>query len=203
MPSLILASRSPRRRQLLRLIEPRFLVRPARIPEIPRAGEAPEDFALRMAREKAIAVAAGPIDRSRRARSGWEKALVIGADTVVALRDRILGRPEDEADARRMLALLSGKRHRVVTGVAVRRGADGRIFAGMSVTQVTFRPLSRREIAAYVATREPMDAAGAYQIQGRAASFVPRIEGSYTNVVGFPLDLVARLIGRATHSPGS
>jgi septum formation protein len=198
MLTLILASRSPRRRQLLRLIEPRFLVRPARIPEIPGDGETPERFALRMARQKAIAVADGWIHRGRRHRAAGVSAIVIGADTVVALRDLILGKPGDAADARRMLQLLSGRRHRVVTGVAVRRGDDGRIFSGRSVTQVTFRPLSRREIAAYVATKEPMDAAGAYQIQGRASIFIPRIEGSYTNVVGFPLDLVARLLARAT-----
>src|SRR6266850_5554067 len=100
MPTLVLASRSPRRRELLRLIEPRFLVRPARIPEIPRDGETPERLALRLAREKANDVADGLNDRGRPNRPGRRRALVIGADTVVALRDLILGKPEDEADAR-------------------------------------------------------------------------------------------------------
>jgi len=197
MAALILASRSPRRRRLLRLIEPRFLVVPARIPEMPGDGETPEIFAVRLARQKAIAVAEGWLDRGRRRQAAERSALVIGADTVVALRHLILGKPGDAADARRMLGLLSGRRHRVVTGVAVLRRDDGRIFSGRSVTQVFFRRLSRREIAAYVAIGEPMDAAGAYQIQGRASVFIPRIEGSYTNVVGFPLDLVARLLARA------
>ncbi len=164
---------------------------------MPGDGETPEIFAVRLARQKAIAVAEGWLDRGRRRQAAERSALVIGADTVVALRHLILGKPGDAADARRMLGLLSGRRHRVVTGVAVLRRDDGRIFSGRSVTQVFFRRLSRREIAAYVAIGEPMDAAGAYQIQGRASVFIPRIEGSYTNVVGFPLDLVARLLARA------
>jgi len=191
MPLLVLASRSPRRRALLRLIDSRFVVRPARTPEIPLPGEAPERCAVRLAREKALAAfeALSPAERRR--------AIVIGADTIVAAGGRMLGKPADAADAKRMLRLLSGRRHRVVTGMAVLRGADGKVFPGRSVTQVVFRPLTDREIADYVRTREPMDAAGAYRIQGRAALFIPRIEGSYSNVVGFPVDLAARLIARA------
>lgn len=198
---LILASRSPRRRSLLKMIEPRFAVRPADLPEVPRAGEKPEAFAIRIAREKARAAANDLESRGRMTGRARRNILIIGADTVVALGDLILGKPDDLAGARRMLRLLSGKRHRVVTGVAVWRGSDQRIIAGRSVTQVVFRSLTPREIAAYVASGEPMDAAGAYRIQGRASAFIPRIEGSYSNVVGFPIDLVARLLERARARP--
>jgi nucleoside triphosphate pyrophosphatase len=191
---LILASASPRRRSLLRLIEPRFVTRPAGIPEMPLEGEEPERFAVRLARVKAATIA---LAVEKRARPG---TLVLGADTVVALGKTIFGKPENAADARRMLGSLSGKRHRVITGVAVWRASDGRIFAGRSVTQVVFDRLDADRIEAYVASGEPMDAAGAYQIQGRAAAFIPRIEGSYSNVVGFPLDLVARLLESARAS---
>ncbi len=188
---LILASRSPRRRRLLRLLGVRFAVRPARISETTRPGESPDACAVRLAREKALAVA------SRLPRSRRERALILAADTVVVIGGTILGKPRDEADARRMLRLLSGRTHRVVTGVAVWRGSGRRLLSGRSVTQVTFLPLSRADIARYVATGEPMDAAGAYAIQGLASAFIPRIEGSYSNVVGLPLDLVARLLRRA------
>ena len=144
---------------------------------------------------KAIAVAARLKVSARR------RTLVIGADTIVALGNRILGKPRDETEAREMLALLSGRRHRVVTAVAVWRGMDQRVFAARAVTQVVFRKLTRAEVLAYVATGEPMDAAGAYQIQGGAAAFIRRVQGSYTNVVGFPLGLVARLLGRARRAP--
>ena len=191
MLSVLLASRSPRRRQLLRLLEPRFRRSTARIPETPRAGESPEACATRLARAKAVAVAARLNGSSRR------RTIVLGADTIVAVGNRILGKPRDGKEARAMLASLSGKRHRVVTAVAVWRGPDKKVFAARAVTHVRFRRLTLAEIAAYVATREPMDAAGAYQIQGGAASFIRRIQGSYTNVVGFPLGLVARLLARA------
>jgi nucleoside triphosphate pyrophosphatase len=185
---LILASRSPRRRRLLGLLHVRFKVLPAEIPEIPRRGESPERFAVRLAREKAEAVAARLSARERRS------ALVLGADTVVALGGVIFGKPRDDAEARRMLRALSGRTHRVITGVALWRGIDRRLRSGRSVTRVRFERLSRAEIARYVATGEPMDAAGAYAIQGLASVFIPGIEGSYSNVVGLPLDLVSRLL---------
>jgi len=188
---LVLASRSPRRKHLLRLLGLSFAVRPAEIPETPLPGEPPESHAVRLAKEKAIEVATRLRGRDR------GRAVVLGADTVVALGSTILGKPRHEADARRMLRLLSGKTHRVITGVAVWRGRDGRIFAGMSVTRVTFARLRRTEIERYVATGEPLDAAGAYAIQGYGGAFIPRIEGSYSNVVGLPLQIVARLLSRA------
>jgi septum formation protein len=193
---IILASRSPRRRHLLRLLGVTFSIRPARIPEVPLRGEKPEAHAMRLASEKALAVARRLASRSKGA------AVIIGADTVVALGDRIFGKPRDGNDARRMLRALSGRTHRVITGISVWSGASGgRIVTDRSVTRVTFAPLSRSEIARYVATGEPMDAAGAYQIQGLAEAFIPAIEGSYSNVVGLPLYLVARLLELAGRSP--
>lgn len=188
---IVLASRSPRRRRLLKLLGVRFTVRPAAIPETPRRGETPEAHAERLAREKALA-AASALPRARRAR-----ALVLGADTVVALGRTIYGKPRDARDARRILRALSGRTHRVVTGVAVWRGTDGRLASGRSVTRVTFARLTAAAIDRYVATGEPMDAAGAYAIQGCAGAFIPRIEGSYSNVVGLPLDLAASLLSEA------
>ena len=122
--------------------------------------------------------------------------IVLGADTTVTLDNHILAKPEDEADARRMLALLSGRTHRVITGVALATGsgAEIRCQAAAEVTAVRFLTLSTKEIADYVATGEPMDKAGAYAIQGRAAKWIPRIEGDYFNVVGLPLALVASML---------
>lgn len=191
---IILASRSPRRKDLLRVLVPRFTIRAAHLDETPGKGERPESLVLRLARAKALAVAEA-------AGSGGD-AVVIGADTIVVAGDRILGKPEDDRQARRMLRLLSGTSHRVITGVAAICGAEGKLVSGRRVTRVHFRKLSDAEIDAYVASGEPRDAAGAYQIQGGAARFVSRIEGSYSNVVGFPLDLVARLLARARSAGG-
>lgn len=188
---LILASRSPRRRRLLRLLGVRFSVRPAAIPENPLPGEKPEAHAVRLAKEKALAVALRLSPRER------GRALVLGSDTVVALRSRIFGKPRDPAEARRMLRALSGRTHSVVTGVALWRGSDGRLISGRRITRVTFDRLTRDAIDRYVATGEPLDAAGAYAIQGYACAFIPRIEGSFSNVVGLPLDLVRDLLRRA------
>ena len=174
------------------MIAPRFAIRPAHLPETPLPGESPESLATRLAKEKALAVAGAlrpGLSRSR--------AVVIGSDTIVALGSRVLGKPKDIAEARRMLRLLSGRTHRVVTGVAAWSGRDGKLRAGRRVTRVVFRAITAAEIRDYVATGEPADAAGAYQIQGGAARFVLRIEGSYSNVVGLPLDLVARLLARS------
>jgi septum formation protein len=185
---LILASASPRRRELLAQAGFSFTVHPAQIPEDPLDGEDPIAYVTRLAREKAQAVFA-EVAASAEAAQGL---VVLGADTTVTLDKAILGKPEDAADAARMLRLLSGRTHRVITGVAVvtAEGAE----AAAEVTAVQFLTLSEEEIAAYVATGEPMDKAGAYAIQGRAARWIPRIEGCYFNVVGLPISLVSTLL---------
>jgi septum formation protein len=183
---LILASASPRRKELLTQAGYTFEVRPAHIAEEPRAGEDAIAYVVRLAREKAQAV----FDEL-----GDAEAVVLGADTTVEVDGQILGKPEDAADAARMLRLLSGRTHRVMTGVAVitARGAE----VAAEVTGVRFLTLSDDEIAAYVASGEPMDKAGAYGIQGRAAKWIPRIEGDYFNVVGLPLALVSTMLEAA------
>jgi septum formation protein len=186
---LVLASASPRRRELLTQAGYRFEVRPAHIPEDPLPGEDPIAYVTRLAREKAEAVFRDLTDASPKP----EKTLVVlGADTTVALDNIILGKPEDAADAARMLRLLSGRTHRVITGVAVvtKKGAE----VAAEATAVRFLTLSDAEIAGYVAGGEPMDKAGAYAIQGRAARWIPRIEGCYFNVMGLPLALVCSLL---------
>jgi len=182
---LILASASPRRLELLRQvgIEP-ATVAPAAIDEAPRARELPAHYARRMAREKAEAMASDHAD-----------AFVLGADTVVALGRRILPKAEDEAAARACLERLSGRRHRVLGGLAV-IAPDGRRAERLVATVVTFKRLEAREIAAYLASGEWRGKAGGYAIQGRAAAFIPRINGSYPNVVGLPLtETLALLTG--------
>jgi septum formation protein len=180
----ILASSSPRRRELLsRLGHPFRVIEPA-IAESPRPGERPADFARRAATEKAAAAARLPPQR------GGAPRTIIGCDTVVALADRIFGKPRTAAEARRMLRALSGRRHRVISGLCVlRERASGswRRQTRTVSTEVIFRRLFPGEIVAYVATGEPMDKAGAYAIQGGAAAMVVAIHGSYTNVVGLPL----------------
>jgi septum formation protein len=187
---IVLASASPRRQELLRTAGISFTVQPADINETPRAGESPKDCAERLAREKALTVALShPQD------------YVLGADTVVVIDDQILGKPRDEADAERMLRLLSGKTHAVITGVCVvepvasGQGPSSReITATSETTLVTFCEMSEDEIRDYVATGEPMDKAGAYAIQGIASRWIPRIEGDYSNVVGLPVALVYRIL---------
>jgi septum formation protein len=185
---LVLASASPRRRELLTQAGFDFEVHPADIPEDPNPGEEPIAYATRLAREKAQAVfrqlSAAPEKRA--------DLTVLGADTVVTLDDHLLGKPEDGADAARMLRLLSGCTHRVITGIAVVTAES--VEAAAEVTLVSFSTLSDEEIDAYIATGEPMDKAGAYAIQGRAARWIPRIEGCYFNVVGLPIARVAALL---------
>jgi septum formation protein len=190
---LVLASASPRRRELLTQAGYAFEVHPAHIPEDTYPGEDPIAYVTRLALEKAQAVFAeltktGASDK----RASAPPQVVLGADTTVTLDDHILGKPEDAADAARMLRLLSGRTHRVITGVALVSAA--RTQAAAEVTVVTFLPLSDKDIAAYIATGEPMDKAGAYAIQGYAARWIPRIEGCYFNVVGLPIALVSTLI---------
>jgi septum formation protein len=183
MLNLVLASASPRRSELLMQAGFSFQVHPAHIPEEPKPGEDPIAYVVRLAREKAQAV----YDKL-----GDATATVLGADTTVVVDNQILGKPEDAADAARMLRLLSGRTHRVITGVAVFTASRTEVAA--EVTAVKFLTLSDEEIAAYVASGEPMDKAGAYGIQGRAARWIPRIEGDYFNVVGLPLALVSTLL---------
>ena len=194
---LILGSSSPRRRELLAAAGWAFEVVTPDVEEIPRRGETPSAFARRAACDKARAVAARLAPR----RPGAAPRVVIGCDTVVALGRRILGKPRDAAEARRMLRALSGRRHRVISGVCVltENERGWRTAVRVVTTQVTFRPVGGREIARYVAGGEPMDKAGAYAIQGGAAGLVREVRGSYTNVVGFPMTEVLELIGRPPH----
>jgi septum formation protein len=185
-PKLILASASPRRRELLAQAGYLFEVQALSVDESRRSGEDAIRFATRLAREKAQVVFA-------LRQSSADPMLVLGADTVVVCDGEILGKPVDAADATRMLLLLSGRTHHVVTGVAVIAGAQV-VEVAAEVTQVTVRTLSSQEIADYVASGEPMDKAGAYAIQGYAARWIPRISGCYFNVVGLPLALVTSLV---------
>jgi septum formation protein len=193
---LVLASASPRRRELLTQAGFTFRVHPADIPEDPFAGEDPFAYVARLAREKAEAVYHALTEAEANANSDGTPLTVLGADTTVTLDGHILGKPEDAADAARMLRLLSGRTHRVITGVAV-VGIQG-VKVASEATEVCFLDISDAEIADYVASGEPMDKAGAYAIQGRAARWIPRIEGCYFNVVGLPLALVSTLLGPRT-----
>jgi septum formation protein len=185
---LILASASPRRRELLTQAGFTFEVQPAHIPEDPMANEDPIAYVVRLAREKAQAVF-GHVSGGAEAADGLA---VLGADTTVTLDKHILGKPEDAEDAARMLRLLSGRTHRVITGVAVVTASSVEVAA--EITGVTFLDMSEEEIADYIASGEPMDKAGAYAIQGRAARWIPRIQGDYFNVVGLPISLVSTLL---------
>lgn len=175
---LVLASRSPRRAELLTAAGIEFTVRVSDVDETPLDGEAPRDYVLRIAETKARAVQAS------------EDEIVLGADTTVVLDNEIIGKPKDAADAARMLRALSGNRHEVITGICLRRG--DRVVRDIATTAVWFAPLSDAEIANYVASGEPMDKAGAYGIQGLASKFIDRIDGSYSNVVGLPVALMYR-----------
>lgn len=180
---IILASNSPRRKELLRQIGAAFTSDPADVDERILPGEAPEQYALRVAREKAEAAA-------RRAGAG----IVIAADTIVVLEGAILGKPVDAADAGRMLGMLSGRVHHVITGLVVMDAATGRTLARTADTRVWFRDLSPEEIRSYAACGEPLDKAGAYGIQEKGALLVRKIEGCYFNVVGLPLSLLAEML---------
>jgi len=183
--SFVLASASPRRRELLQSLRLPFEVAPAGIDEIPAAGETPKQFAARAAGEKAAFVAARHPRRH-----------VLAADTVVALDNVIFGKPRDRADAVRMLRALSGVTHRVFTAVVL-LGDDAREDARLVETQVGFRAIAAGEIESYVDGGEPFDKAGAYGIQGEAARFVNAVVGSYSNVIGLPLEEVAAMLSEA------
>jgi septum formation protein len=178
---LVLASASPRRQELLRNAGITFEVQPAHIAEDPLPEETAKHCAERLAREKALAVA-----------SHRPNDVVLGADTVVTIDGHILGKPIDAADAARMLRLLSGHQHQVITGVCL--AFDRHISVASETTLVTMNEQTEKEIADYIASGEPMDKAGAYAIQGRASRWIPRIEGDYFNVVGLPVVLVFRML---------
>ena len=180
-PRVILASQSPRRRELLALIGVPHEVRPADIDETYRNGEQPRAHAERLAREKVEAI-------------GADDAAIIGSDTIVVVDGDVLGKPRDDAEAGRMLRRLSGRSHVVMTAVAV--GWRGQIESGVEEVGVTFHDLSDAQIARYIATREPMDKAGAYGIQGYGATIVQRVDGDYFAVMGLPLQLLVRLLQR-------
>lgn len=173
---IILASQSPRRRELLTQMGLPFTVRVADIDEQLQRDLPPAELVARISAEKAAAVAAEVNDPD---------ALIIAADTVVTVDGTVLGKPRDEADAKRMLSLLSGRAHRVFTGFTLQQGA--RVVSHSEETEVHFRPLSDEEISAYIATGEPMDKAGAYGIQGRGSLLVRSLSGDYFNVMGLPV----------------
>lgn len=182
--NLILASQSPRRRELLQRAGFEFEVRVAGVIEELQAGEEPRDYVVRLARAKAEAVDASP------------DAVVLGADTVVVVDQQILEKPRDQEDASRMLRLLSGRAHIVQTGICLRQGQQ--IITDIAETRVIFSALTDREIAQYVESGEPMDKAGAYAIQGLASKLIERVEGCYFNVVGLPISLVYRRLQELT-----
>jgi septum formation protein len=184
---LILASASPRRRELLANAGFDFEVLSAPVDETPLPGESADALARRLALLKARAAYAVALDKFP-----GEALAVLGADTVVAIDHHILGKPADAADAARMLRLLSGRTHQVITGVCLITPDKDTIAA--ETTQVEFFSLSDAEIAAYISTGEPMDKAGAYAIQGYASRWVPRIRGCYFNVVGLPVSLVSSMV---------
>jgi septum formation protein len=180
---VVLASQSPRRRELLAQIGIPHDVAPADIDEAPLPGEPPAAHCERLAREKALAVAGRDPD-----------AVTIGSDTIVVIDGRILGKPADDDDARRTLRTLSGRTHTVYTAVAASRRGD--LVSSVERVAVTFRELADEEIAAYVATREPMDKAGSYGIQGFGATIVAGIDGDYFAVMGLPVGRLVRLLAR-------
>jgi septum formation protein len=177
---LVLASQSPRRRELLSTAGIRFTARAREVEEIRAPGEPPDAYARRLARAKAEAA--------------WEDRdeIVLGADTIVVLDQAVLEKPRDEADARTMLRRLAGREHTVITGICLRHPVG--IEVDSSATRVRFTLLTEAEIDAYAASGEPMDKAGAYAIQGLASKFVERVEGCYFNVIGLPLSQVYRYL---------
>jgi septum formation protein len=187
---LVLASASPRRHQLLGWLGIEYAVEPAEIDERAEANEGARELVRRLARAKAAAVA------GRR-----PQAWVLGCDTVVEIDGTLLGKPADEADARVMLARLAGREHRVATGIALLAPGGALRADEVVLTSVRFRPLDAGAIAAYVASGEPADKAGAYAIQGLGAGLIERVDGSFTNVIGLPLLEVGRVLEEAGLRP--
>jgi septum formation protein len=195
MGMLILASASPRRSELLAQAGLKFTAVPANLNEDLLPDEAAAAYVQRLAEEKAQAV----WNAHRSADTVDEPLLVLGADTCVVCDGHILGKPADTADARRMLELLSGRTHAVLTGLAVVKG--DKIVRDLEITQVTFNCIEDSEIAQYIASGEPLDKAGAYAIQGYAARWIPRIEGCYFNVMGLPIARTIALLAEAQAAP--
>jgi septum formation protein len=186
----ILASSSPRRRELLASVGLTFEVIPSHIPEVRGEHEAPEEYVARLSREKAETVANGhPSD--------W----IIAADTTVLLGEELLEKPLDDADARRMLATIAGRTHIVYTGVTLQNVSRGWLETRIAESEVRMLPLSSEDIAWYVKTGEPLDKAGAYAVQGIGAMFIDSIHGSYTNVVGLPLATLFQMLRKAGIDP--
>ena len=186
----ILASASPRRRELLASIGLTFDVIPSHVPEVRGEHESPEEYVARLSREKAQAIADLHPDE-------W----VIAADTTVLLGEQLLEKPEDDADARRMLATIAGRTHTVYTGVTLQNVSRGWSETRIAESEVRMLPLSSEDIAWYVKTGEPMDKAGAYAVQGIGAMFIDSIHGSYTNVVGLPLATLFQMLRKAGIDP--
>jgi septum formation protein len=175
---LVLASQSPRRAEILRQAGIPFVIRAVEVDETPLRDERPEDYVRRLAEDKARAV---PADAGE---------TILGADTTVVIDGEMLAKPADPPDARRMLQMLSGRCHEVLTGICLRRGS--RLISDWASTRVWFRAMTEEEIARYVESGEPMDKAGGYAIQGLASKYIERIDGCYFNVVGLPVALVYR-----------
>ena len=180
---LILASASPRRREILATVGANFQVIPSQIVEVPLPNETADNYVLRLARDKARDIA-----------QRFSIGFIVGADTVVVLDGKILEKPADSADARSMLRQLAGNWHEVFTGVAVIDAATSREAIDICKTRVRFTPMSDEEIDWYVESGEPFDKAGAYAIQGRGSLFIEEIEGNYLNVVGLPITMLCRLL---------
>jgi septum formation protein len=187
---LILASASPRRRELLASIGLDFEVLPSNVPEVHQEGEAPEEYVARLSRDKAAALATAHPSR-------W----VIAADTTVLLGDQLLEKPVDAADAARMLGAIAGRTHVVYTGVTLENAERDYRETRVAESEVRMLPLSPPEIEWYVRTGEPLDKAGAYAVQGIGAMFIESIHGSYTNVVGLPLATLFLMLRRAGIDP--
>jgi septum formation protein len=199
---LVLASASPRRAELLTAAGFAFEVLPVDLDERPRTGEAPKDYVCRLAAEKsarALELLEGSVEEGSRATDVTllaNGAVVLGADTAVVVGGEILGKPAHDGDAERMLRLLSGRAHEVMTGISL-RSAAGEV-GGIETTTVWFARLSPADVSEYLAKGEGRDKAGAYAIQGFASRFIPRIEGSYSNVVGLPIAWLSEALKRAS-----
>ncbi len=183
---LILASESPRRRELLAAVGVPFRVIPSGVDETPRAGEPPSQFVRRAA-----------LDKGEEVSARYPSSFVLSADTIVVADGRILGKPSDRAEARRMLSRLAGREHKVYTAVCLLAGGHGYRDLGTEVTRVRFRPLTAAEVAAYARTGECDDKAGAYAAQGAGMLLIDRVAGSFTNVVGLPMTRVVAMLARA------
>jgi septum formation protein len=189
MAALVLASASPRRREILETLGIAFEVVPSEVAEVRAAGESAGRYVRRLAADKAKDVAARMRDRA-------PAPFVLGADTTVVLGAEVLEKPADDADARRMIRALAGRAHRVITAVALARAGGGVLEVIAASTEVRFRPLDEKEVAAYVATGEGRDKAGAYAVQGVGAGLVESVSGSYSNVVGLPAAETVLLLRR-------